>query len=120
MMRVRTVRATDATDFIGLHQLKGESSAFEAHLVTRGLYRYVRHPMYTTSLLVMWLTPTMSVNLLTLFLCITAYFFLGSLHEEQLLVHQFGARYREYQRQVPRILPGLRSLRARGGRGIAG
>lgn len=105
---VWTIRATDATDFIGLHQLRGDSSPFQARLVTRGLYRHVRHPMYTTSLMVMWLMPTMTVNLLSLFACISVYFFAGSLHEERLLLHQFGGQYEAYQRQVPRIIPGLR------------
>jgi protein-S-isoprenylcysteine O-methyltransferase Ste14 len=108
---VWTIRATDATDFVGLHQLRGGGSAFEARLVTRGLYRYVRHPMYTTSLIVIWLMPRMTVNLLALFASISVYFFLGSFHEERLLVQQFGSEYEEYQRRIPRIVPGLRSFR---------
>ena len=108
---VWTIRATDASDFIGLHQLRGGAVSFRAELVTKGLYRWVRHPMYTTSLLVMWLMPKMTVNLLTLFACISLYFLVGSFHEEQLLIRQFGAQYEEYRRRVPRIVPGIRTLR---------
>jgi protein-S-isoprenylcysteine O-methyltransferase Ste14 len=68
--------------------------------------------MYTTSLLVMWLMPRMTLNLLTLFVCISLYFFLGSIHEEKLLVRQFGRTYEEYQRRVPRIIPGIPPLGA--------
>jgi protein-S-isoprenylcysteine O-methyltransferase Ste14 len=107
---VWTVRATDATDFIGLRQLRGGGATFEPHLVRRGLYRWVRHPMYTTSLLVMWLVPTMSSNLLALFASMSVYFVVGSYHEEKLLLHQFGAEYEDYRRRVPRLIPGLRPL----------
>ncbi|MBN1834874.1 MAG: isoprenylcysteine carboxylmethyltransferase family protein [Spirochaetales bacterium] len=110
---VWTVRATDASDFVGLHQLRGQTDTFQARLVNRGLYRHVRHPMYTTSLLVMWLMPRMTLNLLVLFACISVYFVVGSFHEERLLVHQFGAQYEEYRRRVPRIVPRL----PRGSRG---
>jgi protein-S-isoprenylcysteine O-methyltransferase Ste14 len=107
---VWTVRATDATDFVGLRQLRGGGATFEPHLVRRGLYRWVRHPMYTTSLLVMWLVPTMSSNLLALFASMSVYFVVGSYHEEKLLLHQFGAEYEDYRRRVPRLIPGLRPL----------
>jgi protein-S-isoprenylcysteine O-methyltransferase Ste14 len=102
---VWTVRATDATDFIGLRQLRSGGESFQPQLVTRGLYRWVRHPMYTTSLVVMWLAPRMSLNLLTLFACISAYFVAGSFHEERLLLRQFGEEYERYRRRVPRLVP---------------
>ena len=103
---VWTIRATDASDFIGLHLLRGRERGFTAELVTRGLYRWVRHPMYTTGLMIMWLMPVMSRTLLVLFGCMSVYFLVGSMHEESLLVRQFGSRYEEYQRRVPRLIPG--------------
>jgi protein-S-isoprenylcysteine O-methyltransferase Ste14 len=60
---------------------------------------------------VMWLMPRMSLNLLTLFACITAYFVAGSFHEERLLLRQFGEEYEQYMRRVPRLVPGLRLRR---------
>jgi protein-S-isoprenylcysteine O-methyltransferase Ste14 len=63
--------------------------------------------MYFTSMLVMWLSPTMSVNLLTLFALMSLYFIVGSYHEEMLLEKQFGTDYRLYRRRVPRIFPGF-------------
>jgi len=74
-------------------------------LVRKGLYGLVRHPMYLFSLPVMWLAPVMTANRLTLYAMISLYFFVGAFHEEKLLIAEFGADYRKYQKQVPRILP---------------
>jgi protein-S-isoprenylcysteine O-methyltransferase Ste14 len=102
---VWTVAATEPLDFIGIKQIRGAS--YRSTLTTRGLYRVSRHPMYLTSMLVMWLSPTMSVNFATLFALMSLYFIVGSYHEEMLLVKQFGPAYREYRKKVPRIFPGL-------------
>ena len=77
-------------------------------LVTRGLYSLVRHPMYLASLLVIWLSPGMSLNTLVLFVLMSLYFFVGSVHEERLLVAQFGEEYEAYRARVPRIIPWLK------------
>jgi hypothetical protein len=50
----------------------------------------------------------MTANLLTLFIAMTLYFYLGSIHEEKGLVAEFGEPYVAYQKQVPRFLPRLR------------
>jgi methanethiol S-methyltransferase len=104
---VWTVMATEPLEFIGIRQISRDRASFRATLTTRGLYRLSRHPMYFTGMLVMWLSPRMSVNLLTLFALISLYFIIGSYHEEMLLVEQFGEAYRRYRRRVPRIFPGL-------------
>jgi protein-S-isoprenylcysteine O-methyltransferase Ste14 len=100
-----TILSTDTLDFIGLKQIRRPTQ--RSALTTNGPYRYSRHPMYFGSMLVMWLSPTMSANLLTLFALMSLYFIVGSYHEEQLLVKQFGTAYVEYRRKVPRIFPGL-------------
>ncbi|MDM7918394.1 MAG: hypothetical protein QUS12_04425, partial [Methanosarcina sp.] len=52
--------------------------------------------------------PFMTVNLLIIYLLTTVYLFLGSLHWETRLVAQFGDEYREYQKKVHRMVPGLK------------
>jgi protein-S-isoprenylcysteine O-methyltransferase Ste14 len=47
----------------------------------------------------------MSVNLLTVYILFTIYFYVGSIHEETRLLAEFGANYRDYQQRVPRLLP---------------
>lgn len=101
------LKSTDALDFIGLRQLMEGRKSQRRTLVTGGLYRYTRHPMYLASMLVMWLKPAMSLNLLALFSFMSLYFVLGTYHEEKLLVNQFGAAYVAYREKVPRIFPGI-------------
>ena len=81
------------------------------HLVVRGLYRYVRNPMYLSvtvivlgevlvsrslALAVYWAIWFLSVNL----------FVIG--YEEPTLRRQFGESYDEYRRRVGRWIPTVR------------
>jgi protein-S-isoprenylcysteine O-methyltransferase Ste14 len=47
----------------------------------------------------------MTVNLLIIYLATSAYLYLGSLHWEKRLVAQFGEKYHDYQKSVPRMIP---------------
>ena len=110
-----SVYQMDWTFFVGLRQIIGppEHTTFDststAQLVTTGLHRFVRHPLYTTSLIVLYLVSPMTLNRLALVVGIHVYFFVGSLFEERKLVREFGDAYRDYQRRVPRLLPRLRA-----------
>ena len=86
-------------------QLSVPQSAEAGHLDIRGIYRWVRDPFLLSGLVMIWLTPFMTVNLLIIYLLATIYLYLGSLHWETRLVAQFGDEYREYQKQVHRIIP---------------
>ena len=94
---------TDVLSFIGLSQIykNQESSA----LVTKGLYRYVRHPLYTFSLLFLWLTPTLTQNSIVVFLGATIYVLIGTWFEERKLIKNFGHAYAEYQLITPMLIP---------------
>jgi protein-S-isoprenylcysteine O-methyltransferase Ste14 len=105
---VAAIMQTGAFRFVGLAQALAGWPEEGGPLHVRGLYCYVRHPSYFFSLLVIWLTPLMTVNLLALYVLFTLYFYVGSMHEESRLVAEFGAAYEEYQRHVPRLIPRLR------------
>lgn len=79
----------------------------DAKLVTSGVYRYVRHPLYTAMLLlfpgVLLYCPTWSVLLLTVLAII--YIEIGSRLEEKKLIQVFGEDYIRYQQQVKRYFP---------------
>jgi protein-S-isoprenylcysteine O-methyltransferase Ste14 len=96
---------TDSLSFVGLRQLfeKEESGA----LVIHGLYRVVRHPLYTFSLLFIWLTPTVSQNSLTVYIGSTLYIFIGAYFEERKLLRDFGEAYANYKKSTPMLIPGL-------------
>jgi protein-S-isoprenylcysteine O-methyltransferase Ste14 len=101
---------TDPWHFLGLRQIAGRAgNADSGRLVVAGPYRVVRHPLYTLGLILMWLTPRMSVNLFALFAAFTVYIVVGTLFEERRLVREYGDAYREYRRRVPRLIPRLRA-----------
>jgi len=81
------------------------------HLVVRGLYRYVRNPMYvsvTAIILGEFLllrTPALAVYWAAWFAAVNL-FVIG--YEEPYLRHRFGASYDAYTRQVGRWIPRLR------------
>jgi protein-S-isoprenylcysteine O-methyltransferase Ste14 len=80
------------------------------HLVVRGLYRYVRNPMYlsvTTIVLgevLVARSQALAIYLAIYFLCVNL-FVIG--YEEPTLRERFGASYDEYRRRVGRWIPRL-------------
>ncbi len=96
---------TDSLSFVGLRQLFEKETT--GALVTRGMYRIVRHPLYTFGLLFIWLTSTMTQNSLTVYLGATLYILIGTYFEERKLLLDFGEAYAEYQRKTPMLIPGL-------------
>lgn len=104
-----SLRQTGIGDFLGLSQLAGPAGP--GGLVTSGVYAHVRHPLYTGSLLVLWLLPRMSGNSLALIFAITLYFMIGSWFEERKLEKAFGQAYRDYQARTPAFIPRLTAPR---------
>jgi protein-S-isoprenylcysteine O-methyltransferase Ste14 len=79
-------------------------------LVIRGLYRYVRNPMYLSVALVLTgellLAPSRDFLLFALAWFGSANLFVIA-YEEPALRARFGAAYEQYRKQVPRWLPAL-------------
>lgn len=99
---------TGISSFLGLRQLIQISENEPPQLVVNGLYRWVRHPLYTAGLLFIWLMPRMTCNLLALNIGLTIYILIGVLFEEQKLLREFGDAYSEYHRKTPMLVPGMR------------
>ncbi len=97
---------TDIPSFLGLSQVvdtPGYPSPHD-HLVVDGFYCWSRHPLYTFSMVILWLNPYMTSNSLTLTILSTGYFYIGSIVEERRLRATFGPAYTAYQRRVARFL----------------
>lgn len=105
---VITVLQVDTLAFIGLRQLRHPDAEQQAELVTRGFYRWVRHPLYFFSLVLIWLFPYMTDLTLAFVIAGSLYFIIGTLPEEQKLRAIHGEKYRQYQKDVPRIIPWLK------------
>lgn len=97
---------TGARDFLGLDVLLHPAQpTVPQRLATAGFYRWVRHPLYFFGLVILWLTPVMTWNILAFSLSATAYIIIGALVEERKLLVEFGAAYAEYQRRTPFLIP---------------
>ena len=80
-----------------------------ASLKTEGLYRFVRHPIYT-GILILFLAWSCYTGALSQFATTTLLyllFFFKSRYEEQQLVQTYGDAYETYQIQVGRFFPKL-------------
>jgi protein-S-isoprenylcysteine O-methyltransferase Ste14 len=99
------VLQTDVLSFVGLRQLFEEEKT--GVLITRGLYKFVRHPLYTFSLLILWLSPSLSLNSFVVYLGLTLYILIGIIFEERKLVREFGRNYEEYRSITPMLIPGV-------------
>jgi protein-S-isoprenylcysteine O-methyltransferase Ste14 len=83
----------------------------EGHeLVTEGVYRYVRHPMYASE----WLWSIAQALLLQNWVAgwaglalFTPLYVLRVPREEQMMLDRFGAEYRSYMNRTGRIVPQL-------------
>jgi protein-S-isoprenylcysteine O-methyltransferase Ste14 len=105
-----TLRQTGVSYFLGLSQLRSASAPTggKGGLVKDGFYCHIRNPLFFFSALFLWLTPTMTENLLAFNILATIYFYLGARHEERSLQEEFGQEYEEYRKAVPMILPRLK------------
>jgi protein-S-isoprenylcysteine O-methyltransferase Ste14 len=101
------IRALGRFDAYGLLPiLKGaQYSSATGQLMVRGPYRWVRHPLYLSCILMIWSCPDLTVDRLLFNLLWTAWIVVGTILEERDLVAQFGENYIGYQAEVPMLLP---------------
>ena len=71
----------------------------------RLLYRLVRHPLMLGFLIAFWAAPTMTAGHLLFSIGMTGYILIATQLEERDLVAALGDEYRDYRRDVPRLLP---------------
>lgn len=101
------LRQTGIASFLGLSQFFMPGDISPPRLVTGGLYRFVRHPLYSAGLMFIWMIPIMTWNLLAVIIGLTIYILIGAQFEERKMVREFGNEYEEYRRRTPMLVPGL-------------
>jgi len=106
---IAAVFETDVGEYAGLAQLRpGWNPDHKEPMRLSGLYCLVRHPIYFFSLPLIWLSPVVTVNGLTIAILFTLYFYIGAKHEETGLRQEFGPAYDAYRQRVPMLIPRLR------------
>jgi protein-S-isoprenylcysteine O-methyltransferase Ste14 len=100
----RAFKSYDAKAFLGLSPDRDHEE-----FKTDGMLKYVRHPVYSGSIVMLlgyflfdpkW-TTLVSVSMLIV------YFVIGSYFEERKLIAQFGKRYADYRQKTPMFVPRL-------------
>ena len=79
-------------------------------LITRGIYGYIRHPMYASQWLWVIAQPLLLQNWLAGWLNLVVFIFFYSLRvraEEKMMIDTFGEQYREYTKKVGAVFPRL-------------
>ena len=73
--------------------------------VTPLFYKYLRHPMMTSLMIGLWVTPQMTTGHLLLSAGMTIYILIGVRFEERSLAKELGAEYQRYQATTRKFLP---------------
>ncbi len=88
-----------------------ENFSFEntVNVVEQGLYKYVRHPMYSSLLFLAWGTFLKHINAVNIALIFMISFFLitSAKVEEQENIRFFGPKYKEYMQRTKMFIPYL-------------
>lgn len=74
-------------------------------LKIKGPYRWVRHPLYSFTLILIWSHPYLTADRLLFNVLWTIWIVIGTYLEERDLIADFGDDYRNYQKQVPMLIP---------------
>jgi methanethiol S-methyltransferase len=69
--------------------------------IPRGIYHWLRHPVYLTTAALFWFTPRMTLDHAVLTGTLTAYIFIGSCLKDRRLDFYLGDAYRQYASRVP-------------------
>lgn len=103
LIAIASLRAFDARMFLGLAPMPEAGEPFHE----RGIYRYIRHPMYAGAMLALIASPVQSVNSANLVAAICLYLLLGSRLEEARM-QAAHPEYADYRRRVGAFVPRCR------------
>lgn len=87
-----------------LRHLRGKESK-KMPLTIQGPYRYVRHPLYLFTLILIWSYPDLTPDRLLFNILWSVWIYIATLLEERDMISDFGEIYRQYQQKVPMFIP---------------
>jgi protein-S-isoprenylcysteine O-methyltransferase Ste14 len=102
---VRSLRSLDAFGVRPLRaRLRGKTLT-PGPLHIRGAYRWSRHPLYFFTLVMIWSFPDLTADRILFNVLWSGWIVVATYLEERDLVEVFGDSYRDYQRDVPILMP---------------
>lgn len=105
LLLIWAIQSIDRWHFFGLRQAFSALPQEPAFSMC-GPYRYVRHPIQTGLIMVLWATPAMTAGHALLASVLTLYSVVATLFlEERDLAKSLGNAYEDYRRKVPALLP---------------
>lgn len=109
------VRNINISEFLGIAQfisylrrgsVGGDIEGLRSEaLITHGIYRITRHPLYLGSMLVVTFNTQVTLNNLTFLVLADIYFIIGAWLEEKRLGDRFGLDYAIYRERTGMIFP---------------
>ena len=91
-------------------EAQGPALDEQGRLNVGGAFLRSRHPLNLAALPILWLNPRMTRNLALFSAIATAYFWIGSFHEERRLLAAYGDAYRRYVSGTVPFFFGARTL----------
>jgi protein-S-isoprenylcysteine O-methyltransferase Ste14 len=76
-------------------------------VITKGVFSYVRHPVYLGSIMAFPGLIVMTLSLLSVIIWLIGiiFYYYISRYEEKLLLSRFGKEYEDYMKKVPMLFP---------------
>ncbi len=98
----------DMLSLAGIRQLyrgvSHEADSSTVEISYGGILGVVRHPWYLAGIMLIWISDFGTAEIIRNII-VNCYFVIGAILEERKLVAELGEKYREYQRQVPMLIP---------------
>ncbi len=98
----------DILHFVGIRQIREITSntlmSEAGELNTGGILGIIRHPWYLAAFIWFWVSDLGTGEIIRNVI-LDSYIVIGVYLEERKLVAELGDKYREYQRQVPMLIP---------------
>ena len=102
------LREYDLGRFSGVAQIRAQKAAIplseDEPLITGGLHRFVRHPLYLGVYLILWGGATDDFGLATA-VWGSAYLVIGAAFEDRKLLVLYGDEFRDYKDRIPALIP---------------
>jgi protein-S-isoprenylcysteine O-methyltransferase Ste14 len=78
-----------------------------SELVEHGIFRYIRHPLYSSLIFLTWgiLLKNINVQLLIVALISTLFLYITAIFDEKECIGYFGEKYKAYMKRSKRFIP---------------